>query len=604
MHIDYVFSYAFQYQGVGGRVSLCLSFVENSTFGIGDLMENGEEVESFTKFLQDLDSGLEIGENLESEPPEPSWCAGTSAGDGWELVEGTQTEASSSHVDETVVFGNIDNHVRSAFQSLPIDVPKQVWETGIWSTVFSDRSFEDSLGLFGGELRRPVSVPLHSDVTTSNSNLKRKKSAETYKEVVRHKVDISWREQMDAALQSSVKLWYMLISRWKDDCKIYQALTEALDESAALRMLLDIFAGRSPYTLRKRALALMRLCDYLEGYIMDAFPVSEKDFYAFLCHERNSGAPVSRLSGYMQAVTFCRYVLDIESLDGAVKSARCKGTAKVAVAVEKKQASPLLVVEIRRLHQLLDSSDDIWDRMFSGAALFCLYCRGRWGDVMRAERVIVDRDRSGTVCYLEARVGVHKTMQAQMHRHEFLPMTAPSPGLWETNWAETWLKVREELQIPLHETSVVMPAPQLDATAGERPLDSQEAAAWLRLLLHGDSNVNPERKVSSHSLKTTMLSFAARRGLGMDIRLQLGYHTGPHKMGLTYSRDGAAASLMALEQMLCEIKTGVYFPDETRSGRLKTRPERAASTVIEVKDEAVDSEKIASVAQEVPDFRN
>ena len=188
------------------------------------------------------------------------------------------------------------------------------------------------------------------------------------------------------------------------------------------------------------------------------------------------------------------------------------------------------------------------------------------------------------------------------NRHEFLPMTAPSPGLWETNWAETWLKVREELKIPFHETSVVMPAPQPDATAGERPLDSQEAAAWLRLLLHGDSNVNPERKVSSHSLKTTMLSFAARRGLGMDIRLQLGYHTGPHKMGLTYSRDGAAASLMALEQMVCEIKTGLYFPDETRSGRIKTRPESADSTVIEIKDEAVDSEKIASVEQEVHEF--
>ena len=86
----------------------------------------------------------------------------------------------------------------------------------------------------------------------------------------------------------------------------------------------------------------------------------------------------------------------------------------------------------------------------------------------------------------------------------------------------------------------------------------------------------------------------------MDIRLQLGYHTGPHKMGLTYSRDGAAASLMALEHMLCEIKTGVYFPDETRSGRLKARPERVDSVVIEIKDEAVHSEKIASVVQEVP----
>ncbi len=160
-------------------------------------------------------------------------------------------------------------------------------------------------------------------------------------------------------------------------------------------------------------------------------------------------------------MTFCRYVLDIESLDNVVKSARCKGIAKVSNVVEKKQACALLVSEVRRLHQLLDSSDDVWDRMFSGAALFCIYCRGRWGDVMRAERVISDKDSRGNVCYLEARVGFHKTMQAQMHRHEFLPMTAPSPGLWESNWAETWWKVRDELQIPFNETSLVMPAPQL-----------------------------------------------------------------------------------------------------------------------------------------------
>ena len=130
-------------------------------------------------------------------------------------------------------------------------------------------------------------------------------------------------------------------------------------------------------------------------------------------------------------------------------------------------------------------------------------------------------------------------------------------------------------------------------------MDSQEAAAWLRLLLHGDSNVNPEKKVSSHSLKTTMLSYAARRGLGMDIRLQLGYHTSSHRMGLTYSRDGAAASLMALEQMLCEINTGLYSPDETRSGRIRTQPEIATSAVIEVKDEALDSEQVHAASHDV-----
>ena len=39
-------------------------------------------------------------------------------------------------------------------------------------------------------------------------------------------------------------------------------------------------------------------------------------------------------------------------------------------------------------------------------------------------------------------------------------------------------------------------------------------------------------------------------------------------MGLTYSRDGMARPLKILEDMLAEIREGVFFPDMTRSGRL------------------------------------
>lgn len=161
--------------------------------------------------------------------------------------------------------------------------------------------------------------------------------------------------------------------------------------------------------------------------------------------------------------------------------------------------------------------------------------------------------------------------------------------------------MREELDVSFKVTALVMPAPQQDGKAGDRPLDSQEASAWLRLLLHGDSNVNPERKVSSHSMKATLLAFAARRGLPMDVRLQLGYHTGSFKMGLTYSRDGAAASLISLEQMLNEIKVGLFLPDETRSGRIRTQLPALPSSVVEVKDEEAVPTSGGDVLEETDD---
>ena len=67
-----------------------------------------------------------------------------------------------------------------------------------------------------------------------------------------------------------------------------------------------------------------------------------------------------------------------------------------------------------------------------------------------------------------------------------------------------------------------MPAPQPDGSRGARPIDSQEAAGWLRLILFGNSSPLKDRKVASHSLKATLLSYAAKRGLDISLRTQLG----------------------------------------------------------------------------------
>jgi hypothetical protein len=65
-------------------------------------------------------------------------------------------------------------------------------------------------------------------------------------------------------------------------------------------------------------------------------------------------------------------------------------------------------------------------------------------------------------------------------------------------------------------------------------------------------------------------------------------------MGMVYSRDGAAASLMVLEKLISEIAQGKFDPDQTRSGRVvevSTVP-AGAEAVIEVKEEpeTIDSE--------------
>ena len=111
-------------------------------------------------------------------------------------------------------------------------------------------------------------------------------------------------------------------------------------------------------------------------------------------------------------------------------------------------------------------------------------------------------------------------MNAQQHRHLHLPMVAPSIGVDERNWSVKWLELRSQLDLSFEREARIMPASLPDGTAGQRPLETTEAAAWLRLLLQSSSEISAERRLSSHSMKTTILSYAAQRGMDIHLRMQ------------------------------------------------------------------------------------
>jgi hypothetical protein len=87
--------------------------------------------------------------------------------------------------------------------------------------------------------------------------------------------------------------------------------------------------------------------------------------------------------------------------------------------------------------------------------------------------------------------------------------------------------------------------------------------------------VNYTSGVKVHSLKVTLLSWAAKRGLPPDVRKALGYHIDSNEMSMmTYSRDAMARPLRKLEALLAEVRLGTFNPDTSRSGRLVPNIER------------------------------
>lgn len=127
-----------------------------------------------------------------------------------------------------------------------------------------------------------------------------------------------------------------------------------------------------------------------------------------------------------------------------------------------------------------------------------------------------------------------------------------------------------------------MPSPDDQGLPTFRPVSTSEAKEWMHMILTKQGHNIADFRISPHSLKATFLSFLAKRGCLFEDRLALGYHTNNLKMALTYNRDAASRPLRVVEDLIQEIKTGLFRPDATRSGRLsKATPDVLAGEVPE-----------------------
>ena len=493
-------------------------------------------------------------------------AAAFSVGEG-DQVESTPVEASAQHVSHV----NFGHAVGAAWDALASDTVEPIWNSGFWKCIFGDDAFGPKLE---NNFKRPVPVDETAYMDETSADVYKKQCLPSssvlaeplFRSCVKSSEDVTWQEKREAHLQRALKHWLVISSSWTREIEFVQCLSGCDSVNAQLIMLGDVFRGKAPSTLTKRANSMKFLCEQLE-LVGHEFPCTEPALYGILCKLRQQGFPASKSKGILEAIAFVRYCMGVTECDVLLKGRRCWGASTTDTPTQKRQASPLRVSELVKLHNILEFGHEVWDRMFCGAVLFVTYSRARWSDAQHSSRLTFDRD-GDTVCYVEALTGLHKTARALQHRHQFLPLVAPAVGVTEQNWGVLWENVRKELAISFEDGFPLMPAPLETGLPGKRALDSEEAGRWLRALLELSDHDVSERKVSSHSLKCTMLSFLAKRGVDMPDRLLLGYHTSPFTMGLTYSRDGMARPLQILGEMLSEIREGTYMPDCTRSGRL------------------------------------
>ena len=449
------------------------------------------------------------------------------------LAEGSRAVVQNTNETEAVGTVDFEHAISASWNSLSAEVVEPVWNTGFWRCIFGGQSLGESLEQ---SFKRPVPVG-EIDVAGETAEETGKKqrvlqqhdlTGPLFQRCVKSSDNSSWQEKREAQLQTALKHWLVLISAWDQSVEFVRCVMGCDSTNSKLIMLGDVFRGKAPSTLSKRANSMKQLCHSLE-LMGEEFPCNEQTLYSVLCEFRKNGFSVSRSKGVLESIAFVRYTMGILECDPLLQGRRCWGAATSDEPTQKRQASPLQVKELEKLHEVLEKDTDIWNRMFCGTTLFMVYSRSRWSDAQHGSKIQFDGDGE-KIHYVEVLTGLHKTMKALQHRHQYLPLVAPAVGVTSQNWAELWMAVRKELGLDFELGHPLMPAPMSDGAPGRRALDSQEAGRWLRAVLGLEHISGCDRKVSSHSMKCTMLSYLAKRGIEMSDRLLLGYHTSPFTM--------------------------------------------------------------------------
>ena len=351
-------------------------------------------------------------------------------------------------------------------------------------------------------------------------------------------------------------------------------------------------------TLAKRAASLRLYAAWFEtaGFGREAFG-TESVVFKYMQHLFADNSPASRAASLREAMNFLSGVLSLDFSD-LQASTRVRGMCCRLLRTRQavRQRAPLSVKMVKALEDLLarEAAAGTVDAVLAASTLFAVYSRSRVGDLRRCSKEpSLEIDGARTLGFLETHLEEHKTARPGSRRA--LPVAAPVFGLTEHCWGEDFVVARRTAGVTAGDGSSLVPALVGDDFGGV-PYKTTEFSTAFRALLVKLGFRDQIEHVGAHSLKTTLLSWAAKFGVDRDHRRLLGYHAAPGGDGTVdiYARDVMAVPLRALSAMLSEIRAGAFDPDSTRSGTFAAPP--AAESVPAVQEVASVSSAASSAS--------
>eukprot|EP00435_Cladocopium_sp_Y103_P014918 s3673_g3.t1 len=448
------------------------------------------------------------------------------------------------------------------------------WEQPWLAPIFGDPLAAPSLSMPAGW--DPSFVDPTKDVIPGNAPAVEQIPVFSLARCIKHRVDRSLLEERESQTGKAVaKMRCFLEVAYASEAGKQLALEH--DETGQQTLLLSIIGTRSPGTIIKRMNALLHFYRWFtvtfEGQCL---PLQKAHVWEYIRHLQTSGAAPTKAMSFVQALRFAHHVLQVHGAEQCVQSRRLQGSAELQMALKRptRQARPLSVEEVRRLHRAtLNVATDIQQRVLASHLLLMLYTRSRVSDLAHVEEVAHDvsmkESANGVPAFIQITTRYHKAARTAEKKRLLLLIVASSTAVMEDDWLATWLRLRRKagLKVAGQFNSALQPAPDVNK-AGEwmvRPLSCSEVTMILRGLLQCE-----DRDLTSHSLKATCLSWAAKGETPREQRRLLGRHASSiQDSDSVYARDLAFAPVQALQRVLVMIREGQFEPDQNRSNYFK-----------------------------------
>ena len=388
------------------------------------------------------------------------------------------------------------------------------------------------------------------------------------------------REEVDMLQrQAALRKWRIIVVAAGERCAVGRQMMEAADGDERASILEDVFRPKETATLQKRAgsvLLYLKWGTSLDVALHYLLPFTEAVVYRYVAALYNDEAPATRSSSFMEAAVFTKALLIFDGNLELLSSSRIRGA--IEGSFDRKsllvQRDPLPYRLVAALEEWVVSGlEDDHATIIAGFVLWCVHTRQRVGDALRVtQEPTLDPPGSGALAaFIETVAGKTKTGHLKRRRRRALPLVGCADGVSAIPWAAAWLDRRAAADLSAEADGTMQRAPTGKHDWAIRPMTTEEVGHWVRdfAAAHCPPPVgSAPGNLGSHSLKATILSWAAKAGMEEPHRRILGCHAkSGEKSVAEYARDEMAEPLRQTRLLFGWMRDGEFSPDADRSGR-------------------------------------